>query len=213
MSEVANKLICLYLNRNWQPTGQITAKDAIVKLCGSQYHPEPTAEAINVEYQMNDDGTPDFNNVINTTPLSWSEWVKLPIRSWDFVINTPHSIIRVPTLLVALNYSKMPVRLFHGRPSKDSIWMRDRGVCQYSGKSLKKGQGDIDHVIPKSKGGGESWDNLVLCSKEVNTKKGNKSNEEVGLKLIKQPTSPRPLYAFELIKEAKHPDWNNFLIK
>jgi 5-methylcytosine-specific restriction endonuclease McrA len=86
-------------------------------------------------------------------------------------------------------------------------------VCQYSGKNLKKSEGNIDHVIPKSKGGADTWDNMVLCSRDVNLRKGNKLNDEVGIKLIKQPKAPRPIYAYEMVREVKHPDWEPFIIK
>jgi 5-methylcytosine-specific restriction endonuclease McrA len=145
-------------------------------------------------------------------PVSWKDWIKLPVRSWDLSINSPNMTIRVPTVLVAMSFNKMPVKMFNNRPTKESIWIRDRGVCQYSGKNLKKSEGNIDHVIPKSKGGTDTWDNMVLSSRDLNLKKGNKLNEEVGIKLIKQPKAPRPVYAYEMVKEVKHPDWKPFIV-
>jgi len=213
MSDVANKLICLNLNKSWQVVGMITVKEAIGKLCGSQFQPKPTAMAIDIEYELGENGEPDFTNAINMNPVQWKDWIKLPVRNWDMSINSPNMTIRVPTVLVALNFNRMPVKMFNNRPTKESIWIRDKGVCQYSGKNLKKSEGNIDHVIPKSKGGADTWDNMVLCSRDVNLRKGNKLNDEVGIKLIKQPKAPRPIYAYEMVREVKHPDWEPFIIK
>jgi hypothetical protein len=213
MSDIANKLICLSLNKSWQPTIMMTVKDAIIKLCGSQFQPKPSAMALDIDYALDDNGEPDFSNVIKMNPVNWNEWIKLPIRNWDLSINSPNSKIRVPTVIVSLRYNKMPVKMFHGVPSKESIWMRDGGVCQYTGKQLKKIDGNIDHVVPRSRGGKDTWENMVLSNRELNIKKGNRLNEEVGIKLIKQPKAPKPIYAYELIKDAKHQDWEHFLIK
>ena len=49
---------------------------------------------------------------------------------------------------------------------------------------------DIDHIIPRSKGGKNTWDNMVVCSKEINRKKADKTPEQAGLKLIKKPAKP-----------------------
>ena len=78
----------------------------------------------------------------------------------------------------------------------------------------------VDHCIPKSrwaelgkKGSPDGWDNLLLCDKETNHKKGNRLNEEIGLKTLIKPTAPKPIPVSELIKEIRHRDWNLFLHK
>lgn len=62
--------------------------------------------------------------------------------------------------------------------------------CQYTGKQVSQSKADIDHVIPRSRGGKNSWENMVVCSKELNRAKGNKTPKEAGLKLIKKPGKP-----------------------
>ena len=74
--------------------------------------------------------------------------------------------------------------------TKRNIYIRDKYRCQYTGKQLKFNEANIDHVVPKAKGGKNTWDNLVVCSKDINSIKGDKTNEEAGLKLIKKPTKP-----------------------
>lgn len=213
MSNIAQKLICLSLNRNWEPVGYKTVKDTIIQLCGSVENSQPTCLALDIDYDLDQDGTINFKSPKQITPVLWEDWIKLPIRSWDLTIKSVNLEIRVPTVVVALNFNKMPVKMFRGRPTKEALWRRDGGVCQYTGKSLDKKDANIDHVIPRSRGGADSWTNLVVCCKEINTKKGNKLNSDLGLKLIKEPKVPTPIRVCDLITEAKHADWEHFLTK
>ena len=213
MNTVANKLICLNLNAHWLPCGFKTVKDAIVDLCGGDVGGKPTSMALDIDYNVLDNGEPDFSDAKIMNPVTWSEWIKLPIRSWDLTINSPSMTIRVPTVIIAVNYSKMPVKHFKGKPSNDAIYTRDNGSCQYSGKKLTREEFTIDHIIPRSRGGTDNWTNVVGCSKDINSKKGNRLNSEVGLKLLKNPTVPQPVPVYVLIKKAKHEDHNHFISK
>ena len=212
MNTVANKLICLNLNANWQPVGYKTVKDAIIDLCGSESHGKPSTLALDIDYELDEDGNPNYNEAKTMNPVTWEEWMTLPIRSWDLSINSPSMTVRVPTVIIATNYKEMPIKTFTRKPSKDGIWNRDQGVCQYTGKKLSKDQSTIDHIIPRSKGGQDLWTNMVLCDKTINLKKGNKLNSEIGLKLKKEPVQPSPTPMYALIKESKHPTWSHFLI-
>jgi 5-methylcytosine-specific restriction endonuclease McrA len=214
MNTIANKLICLSLNSNWQPVGFKTVKDAIIDLCGAESSDgKPKSVALDIDYNVDVDGNPILDEPKSMNPVGWGEWMNLPIRGWDLTINTPNRIIRVPTVLISVNYNKMPVKQFRGKPSKDAIFNRDDGICQYSGKKIDKSKATVDHVVPRSKGGEDSWTNLVLCSKDINSKKGNKLNSEVGLRLLKNPVAPQPVPVYALIKEAKHFDWLPFIIR
>jgi 5-methylcytosine-specific restriction endonuclease McrA len=211
MNTVANKLICLNLNANWQPVGFKTVKDAIVDLCGAESNGKPSTMALDIEYELDLNGQPIFDEAKSMNPVSWEEWMMLPIRPWDLAINSPTRSIRVPTVIIATNFNKMPIKTFKGKPSKDGIWNRDQGICQYTGKKLTKDQSTIDHVIPRSKGGLDTWTNMVVCDKSLNSKKGNKLNSELGLKLKKEPIEPSPTPVSALIREAKHHTWKHFL--
>ena len=212
MNTVANKLICLNLNAQWQPVGFKTVKDAIIALCASDADGKDNSLALDIDYNILDNGEPDLSEPKAMTPVSWVDWVNLPIRSWDLTISSPSMTIRVPTVIISANFSKMPVKHFKGKPSKDAIYNRDKGTCQYTGKKIDRNHATVDHVIPRSKGGEDSWTNLVLCSKDINTKKGNKLNSEIGLQLLKNPLAPQPVPVYSLIREAKHVDWTHFLI-
>ena len=210
MSNILNKQISLSLNKFWSPVCIRSIKEALVDLISSETMNDNSCLALDIDYEMID-GQPNFDNPIKIVPLAWSEWCKLPIRDWEFEINTPKMKIRAPICTVALLYEKMPEKLFRKTPNADGIKMRDRNRCQYTGVELNRNNFSIDHIIPKSRGGKDHWTNMVACDKSINFKKGNKMNSELGLKLIKEPTVPRSMKAFETITEEKHINWRPFL--
>ena len=90
-----------------------------------------------------------------------------------------------PLIIRLLNYVSFQKRRI--RVNRHRIMRRDGYSCVYCGSKKNL---TIDHVIPKSKGGDNTWKNLVTCCSPCNLKKGDKSLEEVGMKLIKKPTEP-----------------------
>ena len=99
--------------------------------------------------------------------------------------------IRIPTVIVALNYAKVPKK----RPklSAKSIRERDANRCQYTGRVLRPEEGSLDHVVPRSRGGQDTWENLVWSCKEVNQRKADRLPQEAGLKLLTVPRAPKEL--------------------
>ncbi len=121
-------------------------------------------------------------------PATWAEWLTLPIREPDQAMHTVSVHIRVPTVIVLANFAKVPKK----RPKlcARTIRERDGNRCQYTGVLLRPEEGNIDHVVPRSRGGRDAWENCVWSSKEVNTKNGNRLPHEAGLKLLKQTPWP-----------------------
>lgn len=98
------------------------------------------------------------------------------------------------------------------RFSLKNLWNRDKGKCQYTGKVLTESNGNIDHVIPKSRGGKTTWTNCVLCHKDVNSKKGDKTPTEAGLRLLSIPKEPVHLPSTMSIKNPLNiKEWKAFL--
>ena len=203
---IMDKPIVLKLNRSWQPVGFATVGKSVTDLCA-----DTACFALDIDYTIVD-GQPDFDKPASLIPVDWDRWITLPIRSWDLVIHTPNIEVRVPTVLIARNYDRMPLRQFRGNPSLEQIWERDNGVDQYTGKVLDFSEASVDHVLPVSKGGGHSWNNKVLTHKQINYKKGNKLNEEAGLKLLRTPTIPKAVPMMSVIRTPKHVDWKHFLV-
>jgi 5-methylcytosine-specific restriction endonuclease McrA len=90
-----------------------------------------------------------------------------------------------PIIIRLLSYVSFKRR--KTRVNRNRIMRRDNYSCVYCGSKKNL---TIDHLIPKSKGGGNSWDNLVTCCSPCNIKKGDKLLNETGMKLQKKPTEP-----------------------
>jgi 5-methylcytosine-specific restriction endonuclease McrA len=191
MNDMLNKATVLVLNRNWQAINVRTPQDAFCQM------------ATNVATALEVDGG-------SIRPVTWDEWITLPVRPQDGAVLTMRGPIRVPTVIVALNYAKVPKK----RPKlcARSIRERDGNRCQYTGRVLRPEEGSLDHVMPRSRGGRDTWENLVWSGKDVNARKGNRLPHEAGLKLLKVPRAPKELPASALIRNAHGiPDWEPFV--
>jgi 5-methylcytosine-specific restriction endonuclease McrA len=202
-----DKPIVLSLNRAWQVIGHRTVKQALIALNGGAPG-LPAALGVDIAYPKTDDGW-DFDRPLYLNPVDWAGWIQLPVRPFDFTVTTPRMTLRVPTVMVCQGFDRMPLRV--PRVTRAAIFERDRGVCQYTGEHVGKGGGNLDHVVPRDRGGKDSFENLVWSKKEVNTLKSNRLPHEAGLKLLRKPAAPKPLPVSATIREVRHPDWRHFL--
>ena len=194
------------------PIRKGSVREAILAMTADNSEHDRAAVALDIQYDLDEQGEWDFNNPpLAMIPTKWEDWVKLPIRDYDSVVHSAKLAIRAPTVVIAKNYHKMP-KISH-RPSKRTIYERDKGICQYTGKKLSFASASLDHVLPKSKGGKDTFENLVLCEAKTNHEKGNKSNAEAGLVLLRAPKAVPTVPASALIKIPAHFDWRWFLIK
>lgn len=199
----------LVLNKHWVAIGVTSAERAICSMFGE--HIGDGACALDIEYELASNGKPIYGNAKNIIPTIWEEWKYLEVRDWDDYISTTNSYIRLPTIIVAKNYDQVPKK--RPKPTKSAIWERDQGICQISNKKLTKKTGNIGHLKARARGGQNTWTNLVLMDKELNTLQKTKSIEEMGWTLIRQPTEPHviPMSALIRRKYNVHPDWELFL--
>lgn len=189
---VLNKDIVLVLNKNWQAINICTPADALSMMYAN------TATGLDIR------GKDDM------VPLEWKNWVNLKCSDDDCIVQTIQGHIKIPKIIILCRYDKVPKK----RPkiTRKGIWLRDKGICQYTGKKIKPNEGNIDHVIPKSRGGKTDWTNCVLAHKKVNAKKADRTPEEAGLKLIRQPYVPKELpVSFYLTNKYEITEWEMFL--
>ena len=192
MNDILNKATVLVLNRNWQAVNVRTPQDAFCMM------------ATNVATGLEIEGEHHIR------PVNWDEWITLPMRPQDNAVQTVRGPIRVPTVIVAVNYAKVPKK----RPklSARAIRERDGNRCQYTGRALRPDEGSHDHVLPRSCGGKNAWENLVWASKDVNARKGNRLPYEAGLKLLSVPRAPKELPFSAVIRNAHGvAEWRLFL--
>ena len=192
MNEILNKAIVLVLNRNWQAIDTATPVEVFGQLASN------SATGLDIRGK-------DW-----MVPVKWEDWLQLPVREGDFSIGTARGPVRVPTVVVLSRFDHVPMK----RPkfSLRGLWFRDGGRCQYTGRVLGPGEGDIDHVVPQSRGGETTWENCVLSDRMVNNKKADRTPREAGLRLQSEPQRPRAMPATWFIKnnyEIK--DWEVFL--
>lgn len=147
----------LILNKNWLAVDSCTVAVAFSKLFS---------------------GSAKFLEIDNYTLHGVDTWISLNIRKNDVVVTTAKSMIRVPDVMVLRNAAK-PKRVM--RFSRRNLMRRDHYRCQYCGD---RDDLTIDHVVPESRGGKKSWMNCVISCVACNSKKGNKSIDDVGMSLI-----------------------------
>ncbi len=191
MSQSLHTSTVLVLNRCWQAIDVKTPAEAFAMMATGSASALDIAEG-------------------SLRPVSWQEWLVLAVREQDTGVGTARGLVRSPTVLVLARFARMPRRRLTF--SRRGLWQRDGGVCQYSGRRLQFDEANIDHVIPRSRGGPTSWENCVLADKRVNHRKGDRTPEEAGLRLARHPQVPREMPATAFIRNAHGiPDWELFL--
>jgi 5-methylcytosine-specific restriction endonuclease McrA len=134
------------------------------------------------------------------------------------VENHSHSacaLFYFPSVVVLNSYIRK--REFKVSPSRNTIFYRDKNICQYCHKRFSKSKLTLDHVIPKSKGGDKSWHNLVTCCSSCNQKKADKTIEQVGFKLLNEPSPPTsrlwssPEWLISKVGNNIPQEWEKFL--
>lgn len=179
----------LVLNRVFVPVQLTTARRAFVLLYGGAAR---ALDESGEEY--------DFNL-----------WRELPPREDDDVVSTVSGALRVPRVLHLHRYDRTPratVRL-----TRKNLMMRDGHQCQYCLKKPALRDLNIDHVLPRSRGGTDTWENLVTACRVCNLRKGWKTPEEASMRLARKPVRPRWSKAAQILLTASttYREWEPFL--
>ena len=107
----------------------------------------------------------------------------------DKIIRTVTRVYNMPS--VVRMFSGRIVPCSRVRLNRHNVWYRDGGRCQYCNQAVSKATMTYDHVLPRSRGGKTSWDNIVLSCSPCNRKKGDRTPEEANMTLRCKPNSPR----------------------
>ena len=127
-----------------------------------------------------------------------------PFNGYKF--HTVDSEYNIPAVVRLQQYINVPYRGVE--LSRLNIFKRDNHSCQYCGspKDLS-----IDHVLPRSRGGGSSWKNLVAACKPCNARKGDETPEEANMPLIQRPFKPSYLMFLRDFSGFKYDEWKPYL--
>ncbi len=168
----------LVLNAGWAPIRVCSIKQSIIDLCGGAF------KVINFD---------------NSTflPCSWQEWLELPVNAEDECIHSAHQSVRVPKVIISINYKKIP-KIKVGPPNTRNVAKHYKGICAYTGKKLS----------PKS--------NCLLAHRDINSLKSDMSVEEFerkhGYKPLVKPSAPKEKLVSESIENHYNiKEWEFFL--
>lgn len=187
----------LVLNRSFQPVRITTARHGFTLLYLGR------ARALDRSYE----------------PHDFHQWTLLSDRAsreaerggdGDEFIGTPRGRIRIPRVLLLSGYNRVPHAPL--RLSRRNIFLRDGFMCQYCGRRPGTRELNLDHVLPRSRGGRSTWENLVTSCRDCNLRKGWATPDEAGMLLRTRPA--RPGWSTALVMAApsrRYVEWEPFL--
>lgn len=178
----------LVLNRSFLPIHITSVRRAFCLLY------QGLARAVDQEYR-----TFDFES-----------WAQLSATVHDERIGLVDRVIRVPRVILLLAFDRVPKRRV--RFSRFNIYSRDRNTCQYCGKVFPRSELNLDHVVPRSRGGKSTWENVVCSCHECNRRKGGRTPEEAGMRLLRPPRRPEwTPFMLETFSLRRYREWAPFL--
>ena len=96
--------------------------------------------------------------------------------------------VKIPKVMILKYYVKVPLKKTY--PSKKNILRRDKYICQYCNVELVEHNATVDHIVPRHRGGSNSWVNMVAACRDCNLFKGNRTPKEAGMELLNKPKEP-----------------------
>src|SRR5215208_2970321 len=192
MNSVLNQHV-LVLNRLWQAVNICTARRALTLLFQGQAH--AVLDRSDGSFQ-----TYDFHG---WHVLSQQEPHAESVRTVSFRI-------RVPRVILLMVYDHLPKK--EVKFTRHNIFERDKNTCQYCGKGFDRQDLNLDHVIPRDRGGPTTWENIVCSCIGCNTRKGNRLPREAHMTLIRKPKRPKWRPFVQITFAApQHDLWKHFV--
>lgn len=187
----------LVLNRFYMAVHVVSVRRAFALLC------RELAEVVHIEE----------GQYANYNFESWREISELkanfktPHDDWIRSVNFE---IQVPRVIRLLFYDRLPKQTI--RFNRRNLFARDANRCQYCGKRFPTSELSLDHVVPRSRGGETSWENIVCSCVKCNVKKGGRTPQEASMQLVRSPVRPKrsPLLSVKL-GNPKYESWKTFL--
>ena len=116
----------------------------------------------------------------------------------------------VPSVIRLIAYVRLPRRM--ALPvTRRTVLARDNYICQYCDQAYPKAELTVDHVAPRSRGGGHTWDNVVTACLRCNQRKGGRTPEEANMPLLSRPMSPRYIALVFLRQGRADEAWTKYM--
>jgi len=184
----------LVLNRLWQAVNICSARRAFSLLY--QGHAQVVwAEEGNF-------ATHDFD--------SWRDFSVSAPEAEHEMVTTISWKIRVPRVIVLLLFDRLPKK--EVKFTRHNVFERDNNTCQYCGNVFERQELNLDHVLPRDKGGLTTWENVVCSCIPCNTRKANRLPHQAQMRLIRRPKRPkwRP-FLHVTFSSQQHESWRHFV--
>jgi len=116
----------------------------------------------------------------------------------------------VPRVILLMTYDRVPRR--HVRFTRHNVYARDHDTCQYCGRRFPRHELNLDHVVPRSQGGLSTWENVVCSCHPCNRRKGGRTPEQSGIRLLTRPARPAwTPFLGEAFGQGRYREWRPFL--
>ena len=143
----------------------------------------------------------------------WCQGKVEVISVYDREIRAVSVSFKLPSVIRLLRYIRIKRRFDYVPFSRANIYARDRHRCQYCGHGAPMSELTFDHVIPVAHGGRKDWENIVTCCINCNRRKGGRTPEEAGMRLIALPRRPESIPAVRItigVRNAPE-SWRDYL--
>jgi 5-methylcytosine-specific restriction endonuclease McrA len=184
----------LVLNRLWQAINVCSVRRAFALLCAGH------AQIVHG----------DGENFLTHDFDSWRDFSGQEPQGDEEMVHTIAFKVRIPRVIVLMLFDRMPRK--EVKFTRANIFERDKNTCQYCGKHFERKDLNLDHVIPRDRGGATTWENIVCSCIPCNTRKSNRLPHEAGMKLLKKPARPKWRPFLHITFDAKvHESWRHFI--
>ncbi len=181
----------------------ISVKRAFALLFKEDPWARPVAEVVDIE-----DG--------RYVTYDFADWTEISAFKYEFEaaehdwVRTVRFDIAVPRIVRVLSYARLPKQQV--KFNRRNLFARDHNTCQYCGKRYSTAQLSLDHVVPRSRGGLLTWDNVVCACVKCNVRKGGRTPSEAHMRLIRKPVKParNPVVTVRL-SDHRYGSWKQFL--
>lgn len=181
----------LVLNRSWRPIRFTSVRSAVTRVYqGSARVVDPATFATHGFESWREAGRFARDTVRSLHGAGWT--------------------MAAPEVIVLGHYDGF--RPGQARFTRRNIYARDGNTCQYCGRTFGTKELSLDHVVPRSRGGGADWENLVVACQRCNRRKANRTPRESGMRLLRRPVRPRATQIGLQVRTGRIPaSWEAFL--
>ena len=147
----------------------------------------------------------------NFNTFSFNEWCSYTDgHDGEDALRSISLRFRLPQIILLSVFDRLPKKEI--RYSKENVLARDKYTCQYCSTKYERRKLNLDHVIPRQQGGPSNWENVVCSCLNCNHVKANRTPEQAGMRLLREPVKPkwRPFLEFSYVRSPDQ-SWQRFL--